>query len=280
MNNDGRPFFVHLPIIPHRPIGKMVDEKGRCLFHTEGGDVTASIVHFSYEVEIISPDMQMLTTPTLELNVDRCETFSDFVYGSLIELAPAIDFTVRLLHPHGLDTQTNLMLHDMNGFDLLAYDLSCIGISFAYADHNIAYEESVLLSGLAYLLKNHTSRLFAKLSMAAFVRVKENQNWYISLTGFNLIAQYDHIFEASQADALRLLYYRFAEEMVVADGLITPEESARLLELKSYLYPCAEPESTTLPAQSNLAFPPDTLDVPSSQPMQDKNAETGVTVTK
>lgn len=184
----------------------------------------------------------MLNQLAEELEGDRCETFADFVLDALLQLAPALDFTKRLLDAQGLDVQVPHLRYSMSGFDLLAFDLSSIAISLAYADGNIAREECELLSGLGYLMRSYTARPFVELNFAAFKEVKGHDNWYVPLVCLDLIAAYDHIFEAAQGGLLRSLYYKFAIEMVDADKRQTPEENARLAEFWSLLYPFADEE--------------------------------------
>jgi hypothetical protein len=188
--------------------------------------------------------MQALTipayVPVVEPNLDRSETLTDFVYDSLIQLAPAIDYTIRLLQVNGMKVHSLVTSQGLRGMDLLAYDLECVGVSFAYADRNVAREESLLLSELAHLMKPLVTIPFVKLNFAAFRDVKEHNDWFIPLICLELIREYDTIFDTSQTETLRSLYYRFAEEMVEADRQIAPEESARLNELRSLLYQYAE----------------------------------------
>lgn len=213
----------------------------------------------------------MLNQLAEELESDRCETFADFVVDALLQLAPALDFTKRLLNAQGLEVQIPHLRYSMSSFDLLAFDLSSIAISFAYADGNIAREECVLLSGLGHLMRSYTSRPFVELNFAAFKEVKEHDNWYVPLVCLDLTAAYDHIFEAAQGGLLRTLYYKFAIEMVDADRRQTPEENARLAEFWSVLYPFAEEEILTPHPRSYAA----TIDSYAMPLRQDENLKVG-----
>jgi hypothetical protein len=213
----------------------------------------------------------MLNQTVAELESDSCEIFIDFVYNALLQLAPAIDFTKRLLNAPGITLEAPDLPQNMSGFDLLAFDLASIAISFAYADGNIAREECVILAGLGHLMRDHTSRPFVELNFAAFKYVKEHNDWYVPLACLELITEYDYVFEADQSHLLRSLYYKFAVEVVDADRRQTPEENARLAEFKSLLYPLAEeeilgPQSEIYPVFAN----------PHSIPLwQDENFQVG-----
>src|SRR5688572_21417843 len=106
--------------------------------------------------------MKMLNRSSDEPESEACETLADFVYASLLQLAPAIDFSVRLSPSQDLHTQSNKLPQRMSGFDMLAYDLFSIGVSLAYADRSVAREESLLLSGLGYIVRTLTSRPFVE----------------------------------------------------------------------------------------------------------------------
>ncbi len=214
--------------------------------------------------------MKILNNSSPVPAAEECETLTDFVYASLLQLAPAIDFSVRLSPLQDFKTQTDRFPQRMSGFDMLAYDLFTIGVSLAYADQNVAREESVLLSGLGHIVRTLASRPFVELNMAAFIDVKKHDNWYLPLVCMDPIVQYDFMFEAKQADALRLLYYRFGQEMVVADGQIVAEERMRLAELKSLLDPHSELELLALTVMEDLRLSEPCHDVLLTQARQDE----------